>query len=70
MALRMMFGGRPYIGPRRMYIGPMLEVVTALCLVPSLLSVTVESQRRAIDWTRWRLGNQVRTTVAGPIEVR
>lgn len=37
---------------------------------PWLRSVSVESQRRAIDWARWRLGDEVRTPMAGPITLQ
>jgi len=36
---------------------------------PSVRAVSVEGSRRAIDWARWRLGDEVRVTLAGPFPV-
>jgi hypothetical protein len=32
-------------------------------------TVSIEGSRRAVDWARWRLGDEVRVTLAGPIAV-
>jgi len=36
---------------------------------PSVRAVAVEGSRRAIDWARWRLGEEVRVTLAGPFPI-
>lgn len=37
---------------------------------PSVRTVSVEGIRREVDWTRWRLGDEVRMPLAGPIALR
>jgi len=36
---------------------------------PAVRTVSIEGSRRAVDWTRWRLGDEVRVTLAGPIAI-
>jgi len=36
---------------------------------PSVRAVSVEGSRRAIDWARWRVGDEVRVTLAGPFPI-
>ena len=36
---------------------------------PTVRAVSIEGSRRAVDWARWRLGSEVRVTLAGPIAV-
>ncbi len=35
----------------------------------SVQTVSIEGSRRAVDWARWRLGDEVRVTLAGPITI-
>jgi hypothetical protein len=37
---------------------------------PSVRAVSVEGMRRTVDWARWRLGDEIRTPLAGPITLR
>jgi hypothetical protein len=51
---------------------PRLARMLKLCFdmaASSVRAVSVEASRRAIDWARWRLGDEVRVTLAGPIAV-
>lgn len=35
----------------------------------SVRAVSVEGSRRTVDWARWRLGDEVRVTLAGPLAI-
>jgi hypothetical protein len=36
---------------------------------PAVRTVSIEGSRRAVDWARWRLGDEVRVTLAGPMAI-
>ena len=54
-------------------VTPRLARVLENCFdtaAPSVRAVSVEGIRRKVDWARWRLGDEVRMPLAGPIVLR
>lgn len=54
-------------------VTPRLARVLENCFdtaAPSIRAVSVEGIRRKVDWARWRLGDEVRMPLAGPIALR